>query len=200
MKSTDIRERLREVDRFFQGKDQVHKTMRRVVKRLEKAGLPYVVAGGMAVVAQGYQRTTKDVDILLTPQGLAEFRKQFVPKKYSSSPGRSRRFVDPVNDIPLDILVTGAFPGSGQPGPITYPDPAQVGEEIGKIRYLNLETLIQLKLAARRYKDFADVVYLIRAHNLDESFADRLHPSLRQDYIECLEEERREEEYEARNG
>ena len=39
---------------------------------------------------------------------------------------------------------------------------------------------------------------LIRFNDLDESFADRLHPSLRRDYIECLEEKRREEEYEAR--
>ena len=28
----------------------------------------------------------------------------------------------------------------------------------------------------------------------------RLHPSVRSDYAECLEEKRREDEYEARNG
>jgi hypothetical protein len=60
--------------------------------------------------------------------------------------------------------------------------------------------LIQLKLAARRHQDFADVVSLIGIHNLDESYLDRLHPSVRQDFIECLEEKRREEEYEAQNG
>ena len=58
----------------------------------------------------------------------------------------------------------------------------------------------QLKLAARRYQDFADVVQLIRAHQLEEAFANRLHPSLQPDYIECLEEKRREDEYEAREG
>ena len=56
------------------------------------------------------------------------------------------------------------------------------------------------KLAARRHQDFADVVNLIHFNGLDESFAERLHPSLRRDYIECLEEKRREDEYEARNG
>ena len=55
-----------------------------------------------------------------------------------------------------------------------------------------------LNLAAQRYRDFGDVVELIRCNNLDESFADRLHPTVRQDYIECLEEKRREDEYEAR--
>lgn len=38
----------------------------------------------------------------------------------------------------------------------------------------------------------------IRAHKLDESFAHRLHATLRSDFIECLEEKRREEETEAR--
>jgi hypothetical protein len=58
--------------------------------------------------------------------------------------------------------------------------------------------LVQLKLADRRYKDFGDVVDLIRTHRLDESFAENLAPSVRGDYIECLEEQRREDVYEAR--
>lgn len=65
-------------------------------------------------------------------------------------------------------------------------------------RYVNLITLVQLKLAARRYKDFGDVVELIRTHNLDETFAEKLAPSVRGDYLECLEEKRREDEYETR--
>jgi hypothetical protein len=73
-----------------------------------------------------------------------------------------------------------------------------VSETIERIRVVDLPTLIQLKLAARRYQDFADVVNLIRVHNLDESFQAKLHPALHQDYIECLEEKRREQEYEAR--
>ena len=43
-------------------------------------------------------------------------------------------------------------------------------------------------------------LFLIRVHNLDESFLPRLHTSVHQDFIECLEEKRREEEYEAREG
>jgi hypothetical protein len=105
--------------------------------------------------------------------------------------------VDRTNQVKLDILVTGLFPGSGKPGPIAYPDPEEVCETIKNIQVVNLATLVQLKLAARRYQDFADVVSLIRAHQLDESFLDRLHPSVRSDFIECLGEKRREDEYEA---
>jgi hypothetical protein len=64
---------------------------------------------------------------------------------------------------------------------------------------LTLPQLIQLKLAARRHGDFYDVELLIAAHNLDESFLPQLHPAVRKDFIECLEERRRQEEYEARD-
>ena len=53
---------------------------------------------------------------------------------------------------------------------------------------------IQLKLAARRYKAFGDVVALIGANNLDESFLPQVHPSVHQGFIECLEEKRRKDE------
>lgn len=183
---------------FFAGKDEVHKSLRRIVKRLEKAGIPYAIMGGMAVNAHKYQRTTGDVDVLLTPEGFAEFQKRFVSKNYARQEGHGRRFLDRTNNIQVDCLVTGLFPGSGKPGPLPFPDPTDVSVEIEKIRVVNLVTLIQFKLAARRYRDFGDVVELIRFNNLDESFAEHLHPSVRQDYIECLEEKRREDGYESR--
>ena len=75
-----------------------------------------------------------------------------------------------------------------------------VAERLG-LPYVNLVTLVELKLAARRWQDFADVVALIRGNDLDEEFAKRLHRSVRRDYLGCLdealEEKRREEKYEA---
>jgi hypothetical protein len=189
---------LKEIDMFFQGKDPVHQTMRRAARRLERAGIPYAIVGGMAVNAHRHQRTTGDVDLLLTPAGLAAFRQRFIGKNYARVPGRPRRFVDRANGVNLDILVTGFFPGSGEPGPIAYPDPEKVSETIDKLRVVDLATLVELKLAARRLKDFADVVELIRFNNLDEAFGSRLHQSVRSDFIECLEEKRREDEYERR--
>ena len=188
-------EALKQLDMFFQGKDPVHKCMNRIVKRLEKAGIPYVIVGGMAVVAHHYERSTNDVDLLVTPDGLVEFRKRFVPKNYDLVPGRSRQFVDKTNQVKVDILVTGGIPGRGHPTPIRFPDPNSVGQVIEDKRVVNLTTLIEMKLAARRPQDIADVEKLIRFNDLDESFADRLHPSLRQDYIESLEDRRRDDEY-----
>jgi hypothetical protein len=196
--AVDFWQCIKEISLFFDGKDEVHKTMRRLVRRLEKAGIPYAIMGGMAVYAHHYRRTTDDLDILLRPDGLAEFRERFVPRYYGTTPKRPRRFVDKQNQITLDILVTGYYPGGGAPGPITFPDPTKVAEPRGKVKVIDLPTLVQLKLAARRYQHFADVVNLIKFNDLDESFQEQLHSSVRQDYIECLEEKRREDEYEAR--
>jgi aminoglycoside-2''-adenylyltransferase len=195
---SSVWDRIRSVDRFFQENDPVHKTMRRIVKQLTKAKIPYAIVGGMAVNVHGHQRTTDDLDVLLTADGLAEFRKRFVPKYYETHPRLPRRFTDRKNEVTIDFLLTGLYPGNGRPGPICFPDPAAASQTIEEMQVLDLATLIQLKLAARRHQDFADVISLIRAHQLDESFGDRLHPSVRSEYIECLEEKRREDEYEAR--
>jgi hypothetical protein len=165
---------------------------------LKKAKIDYVVVGGMAIDAHGHHRLTNDVDVLMTPEGLELFRRLFVPKAYGQMPERTRRFVDRVNKITLDILITGGIPGRGHRTEIRFPDPRQVGVQIGGVRYIALPSLIQLKLAARRHQDFADVVSLIRVHNLNETFLKHLHQTLHRDFIECLEEHRRELEYEAR--
>lgn len=185
---------------FFERRGQVHQTLRRLVKKLEGAGIAYAVVGGMAVNAHNYERMTKDVDVLLTREGLAEFRRRFVPTDYEPVPGLPRRFSDRKNQRTIDILVAGLFPGSGRPGPIAFPNPTEVRQPIHKIHFVNLVTLIQLKLAARRHRDFGDVVELIRFNNLDESFLGRLHPTLHRDFIECMEEKRREDEYLSREG
>jgi hypothetical protein len=59
-----FRQRLMEIDMFFQGTGPVHQTMRRVARYLDQAGIRYAVVGGMAVNAHLHERTTKDVDFL----------------------------------------------------------------------------------------------------------------------------------------
>jgi hypothetical protein len=192
--------RLQEIGMFFAKRSPQHQAMRRLARRLEKAGIPYAIMGAMAVNAHGAERTTKDVDVLLTQEGLDRFRQEFVGQDYDPIEGRSRRFVERKSKVTVDCLVTGRYPGSGKPGPVAFPHPDEVSQEIENVRVINLPQLVQLKLAARRYSDFGDVVFLIRVHNLDESFQEKLHSSVHRDFIECLEEKRREDEYLAREG
>lgn len=191
---------LAEADQFFEGRGEVHQTMKRLVNRLKRVKIDYVIMGGMAVNAHRYERMTKDVDVLLTRKDFERFKSLFVPKSYQPVPKMGRRFIDRKTQRGVDFLITGLFPGNGKRGPIAFPDPKVVGQEIQSIQYLDLVNLIQLKLAARRHRDFADVVELVRYNHLDESFLDRLHPSVRRDFRECLDEKRREDEYLARNG
>ena len=196
VKTFSFWKRLQEIGMFFEGKGPEHKTLRRLVKRLEKAEIPYAVMGAMAVNAHRHERTTKDVDVLVTAKGYSEFCRRFVPKNYEQFEGRPRRMRDRQSQVTINFLIAGHFPGSGKPGPIAFPDPEQVSEVIQDARVVDLPTLIQLKLAARRHYDFGDVAHLIAVHDFDESFLAKLHPSVHGDFIECLEEKRREDEYE----
>jgi len=188
--------RLKEISMFFDGRSKQHKTMRRLVQNLEKAGIAYAILGGMAVNAHRHERTTKDVDVLVTQAGFNEFRRRFVPRTYDPVPGHPRRFFDRRHDCTFDLLQTGLYPGSGKPGPIAFPDPATVSERIENKLVVTLATLIELKLAAGRLGDYYDVVSLMRVHQLDEAFLPRLHPAVHQDFLQYLEEMKREDAYE----
>ena len=48
---------------FFMRNDPVHEALRAVSQRLQDKSVPYAVAGGMALVVHGYDRTTADVDL-----------------------------------------------------------------------------------------------------------------------------------------
>src|SRR5262249_3979598 len=66
--------------------------------------------------------------------------------------------------VNVDLLPEGARPGTeSRPAPTTIPHPSRMGA-IGKVLgYIQLPSLIELKLAAGRVRDEADVVELIRA-------------------------------------
>src|SRR5947209_16860999 len=135
-------DRLKEIGMFFQKRSPQHQAMRRLARRLKKARIPYAIMGAMAVNAHGAERTTRDVDILLTPEGLERFRREFVGEEYEPVEGRPRRFVERQSGVTVDCLVTGRYPGSGKPGPLAFPDPTEASEEIEKIRVLTLPQLI----------------------------------------------------------
>ena len=57
---------LKEASRFFMRDDKVFYSLREIARRLQESGVHYAIAGGMALVAHGYDRTTVDVDVLVT--------------------------------------------------------------------------------------------------------------------------------------
>ncbi len=174
----------------FDEKSEVHKSLRKIAARLTELGIPFAVVGGMAMFAHGFRRFTEDVDILLTPEGLAETHRQLEGLGYIPPFKGSKQLRDADNGVRIEFLVAGQFPGDGKPKPVAFPDPANVAVELNGIRFLKLEKLIELKLASGmtggvpRLKDFADVVALIKALKIPADMADKLDPYVREKFME----------------
>jgi len=180
---------LTEAEHFFMQDDAVHKTLRAITPKLEAMGIPYAVVGGMALVAHGYDRTTVDVNILLTREGNQLVRERLDGLGYIPPFAGSRNLRDTQTGVKIEFLITGEFPGDGKPKPVAFPDPAAVSVEIDGIRYLRLETLVELKLASgmtnpNRLKDLADVQELIRTLRPPRSLGDKLNPYVQGKFFE----------------
>lgn len=180
---------IQEAARFFMRTDPVHQTLRSIARRLDELGIAYAVADGMALVAHGYDRTTVDVDVLVTPDGLDAIHQALEGRGYLPPFEGSRNLRDTQTGVRIEFIVTGQFPGDGKPKPVAFPDPDEVGQEIDGVRYVNLPMLIELKLASGmthpgRLRDLADVQELIRVLKLSEDFAAGLDAFVREKYGE----------------
>jgi len=175
-------------DDFFMNEGVVFETMKRMAQRLHDEGISYAVIGGLALAAHGYVRMTLDVDILLTPKGLADFREKIVRKGYVADfPGAAKSFRDAETKVKIKVITTGEFPGDGLPKPVSFPDPEGQTVEEDDVLILNLEKLIELKLASglsatHRMRDLADVQDLIIALDLPLELQDKLDKSVQTEY------------------
>jgi hypothetical protein len=185
----DFSARWEQLGRFFMGTSDVHLAANRLCQKLDELAIPYAICGGLAVNAHGHKRATNDVDVLLTPDGLARFKENALGRGWLEKFAGSRGVKDIENKITIDVLVTGGIPGDGTPHGVTFPDPALAAIEVEGKRYLTLAKLIELKLASGlsapdRLQDFADTIQVIRANRLDEHLADQLHPYVQPKYRE----------------
>jgi hypothetical protein len=190
MLKRDRRWAMDEGDRHFQRDDSVFKTLRKIAERLESVGVPYAIAGGMALQAHGFRRLTVDVDILVNRDGLGVIHAKLEGLGYVPPFSGSKNLRDAEHGVRIEFLITGEFPGDGKPKPVAFPEPNDAGVAIDGIRFLSLSKLVELKLASgmtggvHRMKDFADVVALIEARRLSAEFATELNPYVRDKYLE----------------
>jgi hypothetical protein len=179
-------------ERFFMAKSEVHKALETLVAALEKEAIPYAIVGAMALNEYGYRRVTDDVDVLLTPKGLAAFKAAYLGRGYVERFAGSKGMRDTRHGVAIDVLLTGEYPGDGKPKPICFPDPAVAAVQGERVALLELGALIELKLASgmsapHRLRDLADVLELIRVSKLDACFADQLDPYVRDRFLELVE-------------
>lgn len=180
---------IREAGRFFMQQGRIYEALGRIAERLKQQETPYAVVGGMAVVAHGYARTTVDVDVLVTSEGLESIHEKLLGLGYRPFFPGGRHLRDTESGVRIEFLVTGEYPGDGKPKPVAFPDPAVCAVEHDGVRYLKLSNLIELKLASgmtnpARLKDLADVQELVRTLDLGQDFAEQLHPWVREKFEE----------------
>ena len=180
---------VRTAQRFFMGDADVQRALEKLVRELDAERIPYAIVGAMALNEYGYQRTTVDVDVLLTPAGLAAFKARTLGRGYLEKFPGSRRLRDAENGVDIDVVLTGGFPGDGKPKPVSFPDPAVAAQRGMTVALLPLTTLIELKLASgmtapHRLKDLADVQELIRIQQLKRALANDLNPFVREKYLD----------------
>lgn len=180
---------LQEGSMHFENESAVHKTLNRIVQRLDDLGIPYAIVGGMALFFHGLRRFTEDVDILVTRDGLRQLHEALEGLGYIPPFAGSKNLRDVESGVKIEFLVTGDFPGDGKPKPVAFPDPQDVTTVIEGIRFLALPKLIELKLASGmtnplRGQDIVDVQRLIQILTLPKSMEDSLNPFVRDKYSE----------------
>lgn len=171
------------------GDSDVQRALRKLVATLDGAHIPYAIAGAMALNEYGYERVTKDVDVVLTRDGLAAFKAAALGLGYLERFPGSRGLRDTEHNVGIDILIAGDYPGDGKPKPVVFPDPTTVAQRSPRGAFVPLNILIELKLASglsapHRLKDLADVLELVRAANLPRELGDRLDASVRAKFFE----------------
>ena len=182
--------------RFFLGDADVQRALLRVIALLDGEGIPYALAGALALNVYGYKRTTEDVDLLLTPAGLLALKAVALGHGYREKLPGSRGIRDTENNIGIDVPLAGEYPGDGKPKPVRFPDPSvavrvppQAPGAGAHVAVLPLSTVVELKLASgisapHRAKDIGDVVELIRRRPLGRALGLELDPSVRAKYDE----------------
>ncbi len=157
---------------------------------LSAAGIPYSICGGVAVCLHGYQRNTVDLDLVIRPGDSTAVRGILLDGGLVWDE-TSAQFRAP-EGIAVRFLISGQK--AGKESEVTIPEP--VGkvnvEQREGLSVVRLSRLIEMKIACgmsnlrRTHKDYADVVELIAARNLDGSFARFIHVSLRPTFRELV--------------
>ena len=185
----DARWALNEGSRHFDETSHVHLTLQRLCKQLGSLEIPYAVVGGMALFQHGFRRFTEDVDVLVTRSDLKLIHEKLSGRGYLPLFRGSKNLRDTESGVRIKFLITGAYPGDGKEQPVSFPDPRDVAETKDGVEFINLPTIVELKLAsgmtgADRMKDLADVQELIKLVPLSASFGDQLCPYVRTKYEE----------------
>ena len=135
--------------------------LRRVVGALQREGLDYAIVGAFALAVHGAPRATTDIDLLVLPESVERILSLVAPLGYDlralpmTFPDgmRLQRVTKIVEgeSVTLDLILVDDNLQS------VWASRAPFETDTGSIMVISREALIQMKLAAGRTRDIADV-------------------------------------------
>jgi hypothetical protein len=160
-----------------------------IVRALNTAEVKYLIVGGLAVNAYGYERLTRDVDLVvgLAPDNIIRAVRALAELRYQMSiPITAEQFADPANrelwrkeknmtvlrlwsDVhrrtPVDVFVYEPFDFAREYPSATWEEVIR-GMKAPIVQY---KTLIEMKKTAGRPQDLADIADLEELRKLKEN-------------------------------
>jgi hypothetical protein len=165
------------LDELIEGRDE---TLRAFRAHADVIPAVAVLIGGVAVIQHGYQRTTKDRDVLLSHRDAPRLADRLMDDPdWERLEIRQYAFRYVPTGVQLDFLVSRDLIQMGRP--YFFPEPVDVEQGVGieGIPVIGFHDLLFLKLLAGRMQDLADIVELCK-RNLGqiepERVLARLHP------------------------
>ena len=155
-----------------------------VVRALNDAHVPFLIVGGLAVVAHGYGRQTQDLDLVIQfspDSGHAAFRALASLGYAPRIPGTAEGFADPAQrsawirdkgmtvlnfssarhpETPIDVFADEPFDFTEE---YAAAEPLHLGPRLAA-RVICLKTLLDMKRRAGRLQDLADIAELEHIH------------------------------------
>lgn len=161
--------------------EKVRDRLRRAAAALNKAGVPYAVAGGNAVAAwvsrvdEAAVRNTQDVDILLRRADLEAAKRALAEAGFVFRHVKSiDMFLDGSNASARDAVHI-VFAGEKVRAEYSVPAPdVSESEETEAFRLVALDALVRMKLTSFRDKDRTHLRDLLEVGLIDASWCDRM--------------------------
>jgi hypothetical protein len=183
---------LAEGDLYFQRQGSVWQSLRSLAQLLDQCEVPYLVVGALSIFHHGYRRFTHNVNVVISDEASHRLDGHLSSQYYRPN-SISRRFIDLQSGVSTFFSCEGDPPGGIEWRSVRIPSPTLHFEVEERIRFANLPTLISLKLASglsnpRRLRDIADVQEMIKELCLVESFAEKLHKDVRDEFVTMCRE------------
>ena len=182
-------------ERMINAVNKVRDRLTRAASALERAGVPYAVAGGNAVAAwvsrvdEAAVRNTQDVDILLRRSDLEAATKALADSGFVH---RHAAGIDMFLDGPdakARDAVHAVFAGERVRPEYALPAPdVDESESSGGFSVLDLDALVRMKLTSFRRKDQVQILDLIGVGLVDATWLTRVPPELAERLRELLDD------------